>query len=317
MKQYDIVGLGSCLVDYIAKVPKIIGPEEKVNVRTVTPGFGGPTTNNLVQATRLGLETVWIGQIGDDSNGKYIMDAFAAEKMDTDYVTVIPDAMSSMTWIAVNDNGDRAIYMCSNITSKITAEVVREKYAQVIGNARLFHTELCQLPLAPVLEGALIARENGVPVAVDYDVDVDIYINQNGLGTEQQLEALIQNTDIFKSGWGITSAMTGLSNPEHVAREILTKGPKLVAITMGEAGSLLATKERIVTVPAVQVKPEDTTGAGDAFMGGLGYGVLQGWPLERIGQFANACGSFCCRKIGAQQVGTLSEIEQFLIEYAK
>ena len=51
-------------------------------------------------------------------------------------------------------------------------------------------------------------------------------------------------------------------------------------------------------------------------MGGLGYGILQGWPLERIGKFANACGSFCCRKVGAQQVGTLEEIERFLRETA-
>jgi len=314
MKKYDIVGLGSCLVDYIAKVPKIIGPEEKVNVRAVTPGFGGPTTNNLVQASRLGLQTVWVGQIGDDNNGKYIMDAFAAEKMDTDYVTVIPGALSSMTWIAVDDKGDRAIYMCSNITSKITAETVRKQYAQVIGSARLFHSELCQLPLSPVLEGVSIARENGVPVAVDYDVDVDIYIHKNGLGTEQQFETLISYTDIFKSGWSIISAMTGLQDLEQAARQILNKGPKLVAITLGEAGSFLATKEKFVTVPAIQVKTEDTTGAGDAFMGGLSYGVLQGWSLKRIGKFANACGSFCCRTIGAQQVGSREEIDQFLQE---
>ena len=316
MKRYDIVGLGSCLVDYIAKVPKIIGPEEKVNVQSVIPGFGGPTTNNLVQAARLGLQTVWIGQIGDDSNGQYILDAFAAEKMDTDFVTIIPGAMSSLTWIAVDQKGDRAIYMCSNITSKLTAKAVCEQYTQVISSARLFHSELCQLPLAPVLEGVMIAKENGVPVAIDYDVDVQIYIEKNGLGTKEQLETLVKNTDIFKSGWSITSGMTGSQNPEDAARQVLRKGPKLVALTLGEQGSLLATADKMVRVPAVQVKTEDSTGAGDAFMGGLGYGILQGWPLERIGKFANACGSFCCRKVGAQQVGTLEDIERFLRETA-
>ena len=314
MKRYDIVGLGSCLVDHIAKVPRIIGPEEKINVQAVITGFGGPTTNNLVQAARLGLSTVWIGRIGDDSNGQYILDAFEKEGMDTQFIEIVPGAMSSQTWIAVDQEGQRCIYMCSNITCTITPELVRQRYEDVIAGARLFHSELCQLPLAAVLEGARIAKEHKVPVSVDYDVDVETYIHKNNLGTQRELEELLTLTDVYKSGWSITRSLTGMDEPEQAAAQILRRGPRMVAITLGEAGSYLATTEEKVRVPAIPVKTVDSTGAGDAFMVGLGYGLLQKWPLKRMGEFSNACGSYCCQEIGAQYLGDLQEILRFLRE---
>lgn len=314
MERFDIVGLGSCLVDYIARVPRIIGPEEKINVQSVVPGFGGPTTNNLVQCARLGLNTVWIGRIGSDNNGRYILKAFEREGMYTGFIEVVPGAASSQTWIAVDDQGQRCIYMCSNVTSTITPRMVRERYEKVIAGARLFHSELCQLPLAAVLEGAKIAREHGVTVSIDYDVDVETYIVKNRLGTQRELEQLIALTDVFKSGWSITRGMTGRDDPRQAAEWILEKGPRMVALTLGEEGSYLATAQQSVRVPAIPVRAVDSTGAGDAFMGGLGYGILQGWSLEHMGRFANACGSFCCRQIGAQQLGSLEEIRAFLQE---
>lgn len=131
MKRYDIVGLGSCLVDHIAKVPRIIGPEEKINVQAVITGFGGPTTNNLVQAARLGLSTVWIGRIGDDSNGQYILDAFEKEGMDTQFIEIVPGAMSSQTWIAVDQEGQRCIYI-----HEIHPHPAKLRIRQVLPNLR-------------------------------------------------------------------------------------------------------------------------------------------------------------------------------------
>ena len=206
------------------KSPASSARKKKINVQAVITGFGGPTTNNLVQAARLGLSTVWIGRIGDDSNGQYILDAFEKEGMDTQFIEIVPGAMSSQTWIAVDQEGQRCIYMCSNITCTITPELVRQRYEDVIAGARLFHSELCQLPLAAVLEGARIAKEHKVPVSVDYDVDVETYIHKNNLGTQRELEELLTLTDVYKSGWSITRSLTGMDEPEQAAAQILRRG---------------------------------------------------------------------------------------------
>ncbi|MFZ0334381.1 MAG: carbohydrate kinase family protein, partial [Candidatus Acidiferrales bacterium] len=73
-----------------------------------------------------------------------------------------------------------------------------------------------------------------------------------------------------------------------------------------------ATQEQIVHVPAFTVKPVDTTGAGDAFMGGLSYGLLQKWDLERVGTFANACAALCCTKVGARAMSKYNEVLAFI-----
>jgi len=81
-----------------------------------------------------------------------------------------------------------------------------------------------------------------------------------------------------------------------------------VAITMGAKGCTIATKDRVVQIPAFEVKVVDTTGAGDAFMGGLSYSLLQGWDAERAGTFANACAALCCTKVGARAMSKFNDV---------
>lgn len=93
---------------------------------------------------------------------------------------------------------------------------------------------------------------------------------------------------------------------------MLGLGPSLVAVTMGTDGCIIATKEKMAHVPAFKVNVVDTTGAGDAFMGGLSFGLLQGWDHERVGLFANACAALCCTKVGARAMSKHDEVVAFI-----
>jgi len=64
----------------------------------------------------------------------------------------------------------------------------------------------------------------------------------------------------------------------------------------------------MVRVEPFQVAVVDSTGAGDAFMGGLSFGLLQGWDYARVGLFANACAAICCTKVGARSMGRRDEV---------
>jgi sugar/nucleoside kinase (ribokinase family) len=78
---------------------------------------------------------------------------------------------------------------------------------------------------------------------------------------------------------------------------------------------LLATPKEIVHVPAYKVEVVDTTGAGDAFMGGLSYGLLQKWDLTRVGKFANACAALCCTQVGARAMAKNDEVAAFVAKH--
>jgi len=106
--------------------------------------------------------------------------------------------------------------------------------------------------------------------------------------------------------------LTGEGDYEKIVKALLRLGPNLVAITLGADGCLIATPKELVHVPAYKVDVVDTTGAGDAFMGGLSYGLLQNWDLQRVGSFANACAALCCTKVGARAMSRFNEVAAFI-----
>ena len=163
------------------------------------------------------------------------------------------------------------------------------------------------MPLAPVREGMRIAREAVVRVIFDLDV-APSYFAQARLGSEAELIEALQLVDVLKPCKAAAREITGESDYEKMATKLLRLGPKLVAITMGAEGSLVASATAMQHVPAFKVTIVDSTGAGDAFMGGLSFGLLQGWDLADIGLFANACAAICCTKVGARAMGRREEV---------
>ena len=312
----QVVGLGSCTVDFFALVPKLIGAEEKINATRMEIHAGGVTANNLTQVARLGATAGWIGLIGDDENGRIIQKEFAEDGMDTRGIEVVKGEHSSLTWIPVDAQGERCIYMFPNVTAKVTPKQIRERFGRHIRQATHFHTEASQLPLPPVLEAIRVARKAGVKVIFDLDVDPTYFV-QAGLGTKDELLEALRLTDVLKPCKAAARDLTNESGYEQMARRLLGYGPKLVAITTGAEGCLIASSEGIAHAPPFRVSVVDTTGAGDAFMGGLSYALLQGWSNERVGMFANACAALCCTKVGARAMAKLSEVNAFIQSNSK
>jgi fructokinase len=307
----DVVGIGSCAVDFFAIVPRLLGSEEKINATRMEIHAGGVTANMLTQVARLGTSTGWLGLIGDDENGRIIQKAFTEDGMDLSGVEVVRGERSALTWIPVNPGGERCIYMFPNVTGKLSVLHVKNRFSSHIKGAKHFHTEASQLPIVPLKEAMRIAKDAGVRIFFDMDVTPRFFAQMN-LGKQEELCDALKLVDVLKPCKAAAREMTGVTDYNRIADQLLNLGPKVVAITEGEDGCLIATKEKRVQVPAFRVNVVDTTGAGDAFMGGLSYGLLQGWDLERVGIFANACAALCCTKVGARAMSKLDEVLAFV-----
>jgi sugar/nucleoside kinase (ribokinase family) len=310
-RHVDVVGIGSCGVDYFAIVPRLLGPEEKINATRMEIHAGGVTGNNLTQVARLGATTGWLGLIGDDETGRLIEKAFVDDGMDLSGIEVVAGEHSTMTWIPVDAAGERSIYMFPNVNGKLSVHQVRNRFAPHIKTAKHFHTEASQLPIAPVKEAMQIAKQAGVRVIFDFDVSPNFFAEMN-LGTPEELIEALKLVDVLKPCKAAAREMTGESDYDKIADELLRFGPKIVAITQGAEGCLIASAEKRVHVPAFKVTVVDTTGAGDAFMGGLSYGLLEGWEFERVGAFANACAALCCMKVGARAMAKRDDVLAFI-----
>lgn len=311
MSSAEVVGLGSCTVDFFALVPRLIGAEEKINVPRLEVYAGGVTANNLTQVARLGARAGWIGLVGDDANAEIIRRQFLDDAMDVSGIEAVAGERSSFTWIPVDARGERLIYMFPNVTARVTPAQIRERFAAHIRAANHFHTEASQLPLAPVLESMRLAREAGVRVFFDLDVSPRDFVAA-GLGTDAELAEALALSDVLKPCKAAAREITGHSDAERMAEKLLGMGPKFVAITMGGEGCLIATPAGSAHCPGFAVQVVDTTGAGDAFLGGLSFALLRGQSPAEAGRFANACAALCCTRVGARAMSSLSEVESLL-----
>src|SRR5579863_8760324 len=251
-KNVEVVGIGSCTVDYFAIVPRLLGPEEKINATRMEIHAGGVTANNLTQVARLGVSTGWLGLIGDDENGLIIQKAFAEDRMDLSGIEIVKGERSALTWIPVDVAGERCIYMFPNVTGKITVHQVMSRFAPHIKRAKHFHTEASQLPLTPLREAMQVARDANVRVLFDLDVTPNFFCQSN-LGTQEELTQALKLTDVLKPCKAAALEFTGEDDYERMARKLLTMGPKIVAITMGANGCMIASKDKIVHVAAFNV----------------------------------------------------------------
>src|SRR5580700_5351429 len=193
----EVVGIGSCGIDYFAIVPRLLGADEKINADRLEIHAGGVTGNNLTQVARLGASAGWLGLIGDDESGRLIVKAFEEDGLDLSGIQTIKGEQSTFVWIPVDSQGERCIYMFPNINGKLTAEQVRSRFATHIAGAKHFHTEASQLALPPITEGMKIARESGVRVIFDLDV-APSYFSQAGLGSEEELIESLKLVDVLK-----------------------------------------------------------------------------------------------------------------------
>src|SRR3989344_3272026 len=305
---FDVVGLGGCGIDQSTKVKNFSDKNNKVTCDNLTINEGGVTANNLIQVARLGLKTAWCGMLGEDEQGEYLIKKFGEDNIKV-YVKKIDK--TQFCWIIINEEGEKEIYIFPNATKLLTPEIVEENFKEIVKQSRHFHTEAAVIPLAAAIKGAEIAKEAKSKVLVDIDGSPDYLINKAKIGTKEELNRLMDLADVIKLSKSAAKNIFKEKDINKIIKKLL-ENTEIVAITLGKEGCYIANKDEIIKCPVYNVECVDSTGAGDAFMGGLSYGILKNMKLKEIGMFANACGAYCCTKIGTRSSGKLSDIEIFL-----
>lgn len=307
MSAKRVMGIGSNVVDVIHRVNQIAGPESKTYIlpdesgRVVQEVVGGVTLNHLSWAGLLGVPVGLFGYQGDDRYGLFIRATMDHYGIDRSYVRVLENTATGFSVIYVDPEAERAIYMFRGPSATTRPEHIRQDFAEAIRGAAIVSTEVSQLALDTVIEVLKIAREAGVRTVLDVDVPPDFAVETAKLGSYQQLEEAIRLADVIKPAKAAAVQLTEARTAEEQAEAILRRfGGELVAITDGRAGSVLTDGRSTCRVPAAEIAAVDSTGAGDAFLGGLIAALYHGLEdLETTGRLANACGGACCLVIGA------------------
>jgi sugar/nucleoside kinase (ribokinase family)/D-arabinose 5-phosphate isomerase GutQ len=301
-KRYDVAGTGSMVVDEIFLAKRIVAADQKGLLRADETGrvarrlVGGVTLNHLGWARVLGLSTAIFGKQADDANGRTLRDGMA--RLGIEPHIDLGGSASSFAQIYVDPSGSRAIYMARGATGEYTPDDVDKHHRGVIEAASIVTSEVSQVPLPTVRRVFELARAAGARTVLDLDVPLDDAVP--ALGTRAELEEVLRLADWIKPSSVALDGIVAPGSARQRALELAERtGAKLVALTLGPAGSFVLAEGEAITVPAPAVRVLDTTGAGDAFLGGLLAGLSAGLDLESAAKLGNACGGACCEQIGA------------------
>jgi sugar/nucleoside kinase (ribokinase family)/D-arabinose 5-phosphate isomerase GutQ len=300
----DVVGVGSMVLDRVHRTGRILMAGEKgilaplADRRTLVEHVGGVVLNQLGWAAALGLRTGIAGRQAADAAGSCLRAAM--DRAGIERHIEIDGSASSIAEIFVDDSGERVIYMAPGATSEMTAEHVRRHHAAFIRRATRLVTEVSQLPLEAVLEALRLARQAGIECVVDLDVPPRVAVPQ--LGDAAALQEVLRAADVLKPARAAAQELAPQagSDPLALARALRAQfGNRAVIVTDGSAGCAVAASDYEGFVPATPVKNLDSTGAGDAFVGGLLAGLHQGLGWQDAARLANACGAACVERLGA------------------
>lgn len=268
--------VGSCNVDLISRVPRLPSAGETLVGSSFRIGFGGKGANQAVMAARLSAQVAVVARLGRDVFGQDTLRNFQEQGIDTTYITFDEERFSGVAPIAVDEtSGQNAIIIVPGANDGMTPEVVRAA-EPAISAADVVICQ-CEIPIEASLEAFRIAkRKPGCMTILNPAPAPDMLPDE-----------LLRLTDILAPNESEAERLTGFSvrtteETATAAAALIRRGPRVVVITLGERGALLAVdRQPVVLVPAGRVQAVDTTGAGDAFIGSLACFIGEGRPLEQ------------------------------------
>ena len=233
--------------------------EEKNGITTYERKAGGAPFNVACALKKFGADVKFVGSVGDDLIGQFLIKYANDFGMDTTYIHQNPERNTTLAFVELNEEGDRSFCFYRKNTADYCMPNVSD---ELIGSADIVCIGSLMLADADCVEYALdvAKRAHGLGKIVAFDVNYRTDIFRDKESAVKTYKKILAVADIVKFSEDEVETFT----EEYV--DSLTD--KLVLITLGKNGSEWRYKGMKNRVPAITVKPVDTTGAGDAFFAG-------------------------------------------------
>ena len=296
----DVLAIGVCTVDLIARVPRFPEPDGRIDMLDYTESIGGVAAVAAVALARLGARVGFAGAVGADPFGDQIRAGLVADGVDVELLVTSPGRTTPATLIL----SDMATSTRSIINRPSAAKArVRpsEPLLRAARASRIVHLDQTAFPIVAT-DLLPHCRAAGVQVSVDAGVDIP------------GIESYLPFVDIYITTGDQLFAMTGEQALQAACSAVRARGPRVVVATLGAEGSAgLAEDGTLACSPAFVVEVADTTGAGDVYHGAFLFALLQGQAMREALRFANAAAALSCRAVGGRPgCPTLPEVHALL-----
>ena len=287
----DISVLGIFVADISFSGSKIPAVGETILGNKYNVGPGGKGCNQAVAIARLGAKVNFISKIGKDSYGELALETLKKNNINTESVIQDKKLQTGVAGILVDKNsGKNAINVIVGAPSTLKINEIN-KHINIIKSSKIFLTQL-EVPKDVTLHCLKTAKENGCLTILNpapaSEITKEFYSNIDYF-TPNETEAE------FYTGIKITNE----KEAKQASDKLINLGIKKVIITLGEKGLFYSDGNEEIYLTANSVKAIDTTGAGDAFNGGLAFGLLKEKPIKECLVLANKVAGLSTTKLGA------------------
>jgi len=261
----------------------------------------------------LGISSGFAGCVGDDPYGKYVIDEFTKNGVDTRWVEVKKGTYTGIVLAVIDDQGERTFIACANGAAHVYLTVDFAQKIEFSSDTLIHSTGVC-LVEEPARSGLLFlmqkVHEQGNPLYFDPNLRLQGNIFPEEL-KEAQFKAMAKADVVLIGDEEIALLYSGRSLEEG-ARHIIDSGPGLVIVKQGENGATSFTKENSNHAPAFKIDVVSTAGAGDSFDAGFIAARIRQASIQDALIYANAVASIKVSRNGSQSVPSHQQVMEFL-----
>lgn len=309
-----LICMGDCIADMLP---------EGAGSLTYTAKMGGAPANVCVAAAKLGVRACFLGKLADDAFGRFLLGELKSYGVDTSLTVVDKSCKTGLAFVALSADGDREFffYRDTPADASLSPDEVKE---DMFGRGDVLH--FCSISLKPsptrdaIEKAAKTARAKGATVSFDVNLRLNLWDNEEE-ALRSAVFQFLPYADIIKVTDEELVFLTGSSDERDGVKKIFdaARNAKLVFVTKGAEGASVYDGASAKDYAAVPRKAVDTTGAGDCFVGGIVYNLLDGgFPLTVEGadeavKFAMcACAYAISEKGAATAMPTLAQVNELM-----
>ena len=288
----EVIGIGALNYDILYVVERIAGPGEEVGIIDISKAPGGSAANTIVALARLGIDTGFVGVLGNDNEGDIVLDAFMREGVDVMIKRV--DGSTGAAIGFIDSKGERTLYIYPGVNDKLRINDIDMEF---VANSKFVHMSsfVNRAQLEMLCELATQLKESKSKLSFSPGMLCSKY-------ELADLCTIIERSEVvFLSENELESLVSG-NNYENRASKLLDIGASIVCVTLGERGCYVvntaAESYLVEAYPTADIV--DTTGAGDAFAAGFLYGLLHSKSIYECARAGNLLASYCIRRYGSR-----------------
>jgi sugar/nucleoside kinase (ribokinase family) len=306
--RHGVAAIGLLSWDRFLVTEHYPGPGEYAVVRAMLEQPGGTTGNTCDALARIGVDVVLASVVGADAEGEALIESLQSSGCDTRHVVTRSDARSDTGVIVVSGPTglrDRTIFWIQGVKPLMgdhlpVDEMLQHEWVLLdIDDPRLRNFFL-DLPAHRSPRTRLIGTMTYLVEMLPADAWGHVLRHDIVVGNARELQYLTQAASLDRA-------------IEVAQRDLVGAACRALLVTRGDRGSISIRPGAVVEVPAFQVEVVDTTGAGDAFVAGCLWGLLDGCDDRELLRRGNALGGLACRALGARAaLPTIAEVEALL-----